>query len=402
MNGATLPLIVGAGPVGLGAALFLRKAGVATRIIEAAEKPSDHSRALAANPRTLELLEASGVTKKMLAMGVRIRGVRLRLGTKQAGWFSLNALKHRYPFMLALSQAATERLLTEALEAAGGKVERGTKLIGCHYMEGRVEAELQRSGGEALETVRCPWLLAADGAHSMVRSALSLKFNGSSFEKPWYLADVPLVTTLEENLAHVFFPDEGGFVFLLRVVDPSSEKRGPKLWRVISNLPNAVEQVTQAKVAGPPVWASEFHISHRMNERMMLGNAYFAGDAAHIHSPMGARGMNLGLEDAWVFSRLVQSGQMASYERLRKDCDYRVVKRVEVLSRTVLAESFAVRIGRKLFITSLAKLPFIRNKFLTAVTGLDHPLDLEEGEGPVAAESGEHGIFHSRADRHAH
>jgi 2-polyprenyl-6-methoxyphenol hydroxylase-like FAD-dependent oxidoreductase len=402
MNQTTLPLIVGAGPVGLGAALFLRKAGVETRIIEAAEQPSEHSKALAVNPRTLELLEASGVTKKMLAIGVRIRGVRLRLGTNQAGWFSLNSLKHKYPFMLALSQAATERLLTEALEAAGGKVERGTKLVGCHYTEGHLEAELEHSAGGALEIVRCPWLLAADGAHSTVRTALNLKFDGSSFEKPWYLADMPLATTLEENLAHVFFPEAGGFVFLLRVVDPSIEKPGPKLWRVISNVSNAVEHVPEAKLAGPPVWTSEFHISHRMNERMMLGNAYFAGDAAHIHSPMGARGMNLGLEDAWVFSQLVQRGQMEDYERLRKDCDYQVVKRVEVLSRTILAESFAARMVRRVFISSVANLPFIRNKFLKAVTGLDHSLDLEQQEKPVADKPGEHGFLHSRADRHAH
>ena len=145
MNQETMPLIVGAGPVGLGAALFLRKAGIATRLIDAAEKPSNHSKALAVNPRTLELLESSGVTKKMLAIGVRIRGVRLRFGPKHVGWFSLHSLKHKYPFMLALSQAATERLLTEALEAAGGKVERGTKLVGCQYEEGKVEAELERS-----------------------------------------------------------------------------------------------------------------------------------------------------------------------------------------------------------------------------------------------------------------
>ena len=200
----------------------------------------------------------------------------------------------------------------------------------------------------------------------------------------------------------MLFPEGGGFVFLLRVVDESSGKPGPELWRVISNLPNPVDQVPEAKVAGPPVWASEFQISHRMNERMMLGNAYFAGDAAHIHSPMGARGMNLGLEDAWVFSRLVQSGRMESYERLRKDCDSQVVKRVEVLSRTILAESFAARLTRRVFLSSVAHLPFIRNKFLTAVTGLDHSVNLEEQEKSVAAESGEQGLFHERADRPAH
>src|SRR5215469_5675106 len=119
MREETLPLIVGAGPVGLGAALLLRKAGMASRIIDMAAQPSNHSKALAVNPRTLELLQASGVTDRMLAIGLRISGVRFQLGDR-AGGFSLNSLKHKYPFMLALSQAATERLLTEALETAGG------------------------------------------------------------------------------------------------------------------------------------------------------------------------------------------------------------------------------------------------------------------------------------------
>jgi len=402
MNQETSPLVVGAGPVGLGAGLFLRKAGMAPRLIEAAEQPSNHSKALAVNPRTLELLEASGVTKKMLAVGLRIQGVRLRLGAKQVGWLSLHPIKHKYPFMLALSQAATERLLTEAFETAGGTVERGTKLVGCRYAEGEVEAELEHSSDRSLETVRCPWLLAADGAHSTARTALNLKFNGSSFEEPWHLADVPLSTRLEENLAHISLYEDGGFTFLLRVVDETSEQKpGPKLWRVISSRPGLLEAIPDTTIAGAPVWTSEFRISHRINERLQLGGIYFAGDAAHVHSPMGARGMNLGLEDAWVFSRLVQSGRIESYESLRKTCDSNVVRRVEVLSRTILAESFGARLARTMFLTVLIKLPFTRNKLLTAVTGLDHPLDPAEPEAPAAA-SGEPGFPESRAHRHAH
>src|SRR5262249_34912624 len=151
------------------------------------------------------------------------------------------------------------------------------------------------------------------------------------------------------NLAHAFFPDGGGFVFLIRVVDEGSEKPGPKIWRVISNAPNPVEQLPEAKAVAPPVWASEFHISHRMSERMALGNAYFAGDAAHIHSPMGARGMNLGLEDAWVFSRLAQTGHLEKYEQLRKACDQKVVKRIEALSKAVLGQTFVTRLARRMF-----------------------------------------------------
>ncbi len=95
MEQASLPLIVGAGPVGLAAALLLRHAGVAARIIEMAEEPSRHSKALAVNPRTLELLEPTLVTNRMLALGLRIRGARFRVGGKRSEELSLDSLKHK-------------------------------------------------------------------------------------------------------------------------------------------------------------------------------------------------------------------------------------------------------------------------------------------------------------------
>src|SRR5436190_21729934 len=97
-----LPLIIGAGPVGLGAAVYLAQAGIATRIIDVREKPSQESRALAVNPRTLEILEETGVTEKMLHLGFPIRAARFSQPGKPAGELSFkDELHHKYPFMLA-------------------------------------------------------------------------------------------------------------------------------------------------------------------------------------------------------------------------------------------------------------------------------------------------------------
>lgn len=387
MARSTIPLIVGAGPVGLGAALFLRRARIVTRVIDMAEEPSHYSKALAVNPRTLELLEPTGVTERMLSLGLRIRGARFQNDNKWSGELPLDSLKHKYPFMLALSQATTERLLTEALEEAGGTVERGVTLLSCsNETVDRVEAELKHGSSGAIEEYECPWVLAADGARSMARKALEIDFAGSSFEQPWYLADVPLNTSLEENRAYVFFP-EGGFLFLLRVVDERTERRDAKIWRVISNRPELMNGIPHSKSAGAPVWSSEFHISHRINDTFQRGNVYFAGDAAHIHSPMGARGMNLGLEDAWVFSRLAEMGQMKRYGELRRPVDEAVVKRIRFLSRMVVGESRALRFTRATFMHWLIKMPAIRARFMAAMTGLDHPLDF--GERANAAWPGE-------------
>jgi 2-polyprenyl-6-methoxyphenol hydroxylase-like FAD-dependent oxidoreductase len=377
---------------------------VAARIIDRAEEPSPYSKALAINPRTLELLESTGVTKEMLACGMRLRGVRFEMNGKWRSELSLASLKHKYPFMVGLSQATTERLLSEAFEAAGGKVERGIALTTCRLNSGNtVVAELKRSSDGAVETVECSWMLAADGARSAARKALNIEFGGGSFEKPWYLADVPLQTSLAEDWAYVFFLPDGGFRFLIRVVDETVEpSRGAKLWRVIGDSPALLDRIPGATPAGAPVWSSEFHISHRINRRLQVGNVYFAGDAAHIHSPMGARGMNLGLEDAWVFSQLVQTGQIERYDAVRKPVDAAVVKRIELLSRVVVGESWTMRLARPAVMRWLVKLPPVQRRFLAAVTGLDHPLDF--GEMPKMGESNEsrQRISGKIVKRHAH
>jgi 2-polyprenyl-6-methoxyphenol hydroxylase-like FAD-dependent oxidoreductase len=112
-----------------------------------------------------------------------------------------------------------------------------------------------------------------------------------------------------------------------------------------------------------------------MNSRLQVGKVYFAGDAAHIHSPVGARGMNLGLEDAWVFARLVNSQRMDRYEALRRPVDQDVVKRVELFSRVVCGESFASRLARAAMARWLVKVPAVVRRVMPIITGTDHPLE---------------------------
>ena len=274
------------------------------------------------------------------------------------------------------AQPVTERLLGEALEKLGHQVERGIGLATCSNSADGVHAELQNQSTGETETVVCPWLLAADGAHSAVRKSLGVQFTGSSLDSPWYLADLPLQTSLEEELAHVFLV-QGGFVFALRVVDEESPAQSTNpLWRIISCLPNPIEQLKNAEPTGPPVWESSFHVAHRINDRLQAGNVYFAGDAAHVHSPLGARGMNLGLEDAWSFSQLAASNRLAHYGELRKRVDSRVVRRIELVTRMVVSNSFATRLIRNVVAHSALKLPIVRRQFMKTASGLDHPLSL--------------------------
>jgi len=384
MNQTDRPMIVGAGPVGLGAALFLARQGRAPRVVEMRDRPAPQSKALAVNPRTLDILGPTGVTRRMLELGLPIHEVRFYRRGRAVGGMSLAGIHPRYPYMLALSQAATERLLARALEEVGGGVERGVKLVACRNLADGVEAALEPAAGGPREVVRCPWLLAADGAHSTVRQQLGVSFVGSSFAHEWYLADAPLRTALAEHQAHVFFFDGGEFLFLLRVVDEAQQGQpGERLWRAFGNRPEPLSRLVRAEQAGPPVWESAFHISHRVDRTFSAGRVYFAGDAAHVHSPAGARGMNLGLEDAWVFAGLARAGRLGDYDRLRRPVDRRVVRQVELLSRVVAAESPWYRFVRAFLFPAATRIPFIRSRMVTTLTGLDHELPALPAMGRV-------------------
>jgi 2-polyprenyl-6-methoxyphenol hydroxylase-like FAD-dependent oxidoreductase len=125
---------------------------------------------------------------------------------------------------------------------------------------------------------------------------------------------------------------------------------GIQVWRVMGNVPEPVKRLTRAEPAGCARWISSFQISHRINARLRQDGVYFVGDAAHVHSPIGARGMNLGIEDAWVFSELVKRNEMARYEELRKKIDGHVVNRIAMLSRIARDQSVLFRFVRSVIL----------------------------------------------------
>ncbi len=374
MNTSDRPLIVGAGPVGLAAALFIAEQGLFPRVIEMRREQSRESRALAVNPRTLSILEPTGISRRMLQVGLPVHGVRFYNRRRMIAALNLTGIDPHFPFMLALSQATTEQLLTDSFEAAGGRIERGIKMVDCRIFPDHVEVVIEPSAGGPSEAVRCPWLLAADGARSIARQQLGIDFVGSTFPGKWHLADAPLQTTLAEDHGHAFFLEEGAFLFMIRVVDPVLESRTEKpIWRVLGNRPDPLSQLLHAEQAGPTVWESSFHISHRVAATFEAGRVYLAGDAAHVHSPVGARGMNLGIEDVRVFAELLRADRLSNYDRLRRPVDSQVVSTVKFISRIASGDSAVFRLFRE-FLPFTTRIPFIRARLLAIVAGLDHEL----------------------------
>lgn len=366
MSAAPQVLIVGAGPTGLAAALFLSRRDIAVRIIDAAPEPPRTSKALGVNPRTLALLEPTGVTAAIEAEAQPIRRLRIHrqgrpLATITPDWSAIGA-DHG---MVILPQARTEALLTQALSARGVTVERGLGLAALDQEHTAVHASL--SDGSR---VSVPVVFAADGAHSTARKALGLAFPGDAWEEPWQLMDVALTGPADDE-GWIDLRPAGPFVCL-----PFSGG----VFRLIGFGPPPLDNLPEGWTAGPVHWRSEFRISHRMVPAMTIGRVCLGGDAAHIHSPIGARGMNLGIEDAFVFADCAadflssQADRLEDYSRLRQPTDAAVVDRVRALTTVVRDTSARADLMRRALLPAAARLPFVINRVLRIGMGLDHPV----------------------------
>ncbi len=366
--------IVGAGPTGLAAALFLSRRGVPVRIIDQAAAPARHSKALAVNPRTLDLLEPTGVSARMMAEGRAVHRGRFYENWMLVADLDLGGVHRRYA-LTVLSQARSEALLAEALAAAGIQAEREVTLEHAGLVDGRVEARLVHGNDGRVEQVSPPILFAADGARSTVRRDLGLGFPGSRFPEPWPLLDVRLDTPLSLDGAHISsFPD--GLIFMLALA--------PGAWRVLGNVPDLLARLPPGTKAGEVLWESRFHIAHRVVTRPAVGRIALGGDAAHIHAPVGARGLNLGIEDAYVFAAcaadVLDSGdpsRLADYGRLRHRVHRGVVRRVALMTRLVRGRPAPVAELRRLALPRLARFAPTAQTMARVATGLDHAVRTE-------------------------
>jgi 2-polyprenyl-6-methoxyphenol hydroxylase-like FAD-dependent oxidoreductase len=312
-HGGTMPetdvdvLVIGAGPTGLALAFELRRHGLRCRLVDQGEGPSLWSKAQAIHARTLELLERAGIVDELLEDGKRIQQVAVYAAEgRRIAHFQIEGLDTAYPYIYSLPQRDTEIVLARCLERAGVAVEHQLRLERFTQDEHGVDAVLVHHDGRE-EVVRAAWLVGCDGAHSAVRHGLALLFEGSTYEVRIIQADVhvSLPMPVEDDEALVFL-GEGALVGLLPLP-------GEHRYRMLVPRPPGDEteatlenfKAIFAKVGPPgavvddPAWMIAFRLHCRMVDRYRVGRVFLAGDAAHIHSPAGGQGMNMGIQDAF-------------------------------------------------------------------------------------------------------
>ena len=299
-------LIVGAGPTGLTAALELSRLGVAFRIVDRAEGPSPESRALAVQARTMELLRVRGVGESMLTLGNRAGSAAVYAEGRKLAPIELHRMPSEFNFILMLAQSETERLLTEQLAQQGIKVERGVEVTSVRRSSTEQPAEVTlRSGDGPEEALTASYVIAADGPHSTIRKALGVAFPGRTLPHNYVLADLHIDGAIPQDQVSIFLAT-GGFIavfpmgdgrFRLMATDPDGVV-GDSGEPTVIHIQTLYDRVVHIPARLHSLnWGSRFRINSRHVRSLRAGRVFFGGDAAHVHSPAGGQGMNLGIQD---------------------------------------------------------------------------------------------------------
>jgi 2-polyprenyl-6-methoxyphenol hydroxylase-like FAD-dependent oxidoreductase len=391
-------LIVGAGPTGLTLANELLRHGAGVRIVDKAAEVAQSTKALGVQARTLEQLEGLGVSDAMVSRGLRLTKARIFSEHTQIADFDFGRIDSPYPYLLELPQNHVEEILADRLAEQGGRIDYSTELLTFDQGEDGVEATLRHADGRE-ERSRFAYLVACDGARSLVRHQLGVDFEGSTFDQSFAVADVRLEWPLDGDALYAFL-NRGAFMAFFPMAD--GLHRVAIAYRAGSEPAGEVDRAELERglaQTGPPGaaitevhWTSRFRINQRRAARQALGRVFLAGDAAHIHSLIGAQGMNTGIQDAvnlaWKLARVLDGraprALLESYQPERGEVSRRLLKATGRVTRmTLLRNPVATAIRRTVAprITSRAavqdRLPFALSQ--TDVAYPDSPLNTGHG-----------------------
>jgi 2-polyprenyl-6-methoxyphenol hydroxylase-like FAD-dependent oxidoreductase len=292
-------LIVGAGPTGLTLAASLLASGMRATIVDRQTAGANTSRAGAINARTLEVLEGLDVARRLVKEGVQAPRFTIRDGKKVLIPIDFSGLPSAYPYTLLLPQCDTERLLLDRVVELGGEVLRPKVLSAVTQDADGVTATFEDGG-----VIRAAYFVGADGMHSTVREQAGIGFHGDKYEQSFVLADVRLTGEAPIDEVVLFWaaagltvvaPLPGGAFRVVAPVDDAPEVPSAEfVQQILDDRGYGVGRMTVTDV----LWGSRFRIHHRVADTYRSGRILLAGDAAHVHSPAGGQGMNLGIQDA--------------------------------------------------------------------------------------------------------
>ncbi len=289
--------MVGAGPTGLMLASELALGGANVRLLEERTDMPNITRAFAVHARTLELLDARGMADELLTRGVPV----YEIAPPGGATLNLRELPSRFAMVFIAPQSGTEHVLQTRVDELGVPIVRGAQVVGLTQDDDGVTVECADGNG-----VRAKYVVGCDGAHSTVRRLVGIEWVGKQYETHILLADVRLTRAPEDTLTGV--TNERGVVLMIPFGDGWFRAIGWDRLREQAPLkePVTLEEIRDAfhRIAGEDFgmtemrWSSRFLSERKQAEHYRADRVFIAGDAAHVHSPLGGQGMNTGIGDA--------------------------------------------------------------------------------------------------------
>lgn len=388
-------LIVGAGPVGLFLANECNRRGLRHRIVEARAAQSEHSKALAIFPRTLEIFDMAGLVAPFLEAANRVTSVAVMAHGRTLADMPFAPQDSPYPFIAMVPQNVTEQLLAGHLQRNGGRIEYETAFVTAEQYDDHVEVTLDRNGQRT--ELRAAFVVGCDGAHSPVRHLLNLSFDGAEYHDLFLLADIETNDALPADQLQLC-PHEEGPVAIFpmsatrrRIVAMIQHPQGdaPSLELVQDMLGQRAPAGIEARALH---WSSYFHIHHRHVAQLRQGRIFVAGDAAHIHSPFGGQGMNTGLQDVWNLAwklDLVLRGHgnarlLDSYGAERLPVIRNVIATTDLMTKAMATPSRFAQALRNAVIPMVSRLAPFQHAFVQRLSELGiayHDSPIVDGSG---------------------
>jgi 2-polyprenyl-6-methoxyphenol hydroxylase-like FAD-dependent oxidoreductase len=410
-------IIVGAGPTGLSLACQLIRYGVDFVVAEKNASITPFSKALGVHARTMEIYEQLELAKPALERGTIAGKVRMLESGKVVGEVDLSNMGaglSAYPFLLVLEQSENERLLYDYLKRHLKDVEWQSELESFSQNASGVTAQVKKKDGET-GTIAGKYLVGCDGPRSPVRHGLGLSFEGSTFERLFYVADVQIDWKFSHDALHVCIADHGLVAFF--------PMPGEKRWRIVGDFPEGHDkdpseilyEEIEARIKSEAElelditrvdWFSTYKVHTRHVEKFSSGRCFLAGDAAHIHTPAGGQGMNTGIQDAYNLAwklALVLRGVAApqlleSYNEERLPNARRLLQTTDRLFNLAAGTDWLVNLIRTTIFPPMAKfilsIDAVKKKFFPLVSqiGISYrqsSLSVHEGDADFEVKAGD-------------
>jgi 3-(3-hydroxy-phenyl)propionate hydroxylase len=392
-------IIVGAGPVGLTAAIDLALHGIECILLDDNNCVSTGSRAICWAKRTLEIMDRLGVGDRLIEKGVTWKVGRLFHGEKEV--YSFNLLPeagHKMPAFINLQQYYLEEYLIERINDFKGFIQLRWKNRASAVEQKRDKVIVTIETPEGSYKLSCDYLLACDGAHSSIRSSLELNFAGEAFEERFLIADVVMEVDFPSERWFWFDPPfHSGQTALLhrqpdnvyRIdlelgphADPHEEKKPEKV------IPRIKAMVGKRDFEFD--WVSVYSLQCRKLDKFVHGRVIFAGDAAHVVSIFGARGGNAGIQDAdnliWKLAALLKGKAsqdiLASYDEERVSAAEENALITSRTARFMTPHSRIETVFRKAVLDLAETKPFARRLVNSGRLSTPHALNLYSLQTP--------------------